>query len=113
MQVLCQLKMFLLILGILSCISVLHSQETENIFNYQISKSISAEDYISWDGGDFPHPSEIVGLFQVDKSSIVWITLFGDVVFYNYDKEKIISTDKILHDVESRDLQRPTDRDSK
>jgi len=98
MQVLCQLKMFLLILGILSCISVLHSQETENIFNYQISKSISAEDYISWDGGDFPHPSEIVGLFQVDKSSIVWITLFGDVVFYNYDKEKIISTDKILHD---------------
>ncbi len=92
-------KLFFFLLFSLSFILSLLGQKDKSDFeNYQLKKKISVEDYL-WNGGNFPLPSEIVGLFQFDHSTLFWINLSGEIIFYDTDLHKILSHYRIFNDL--------------
>ena len=92
-------KLFFFLFFSLNFILNLSGQKNKSDFEkYQLKNKISVEDYL-WSGGDFPLPSEIVGLFQFDNSTLFWISLSGEITFYDTDLQKILIHYSIFNDL--------------
>lgn len=88
---------FFLLFSVIYMVNLWGQRHDNNFENYQLKKKISVEDYL-WDGNVFPPSTEIIGLFQFDHSTLLWVTLSGEIIFYDLDLEKIRIHDRLFND---------------
>lgn len=77
----------LLFLVFLSALS--HAQSTQPLSLFQ---TFTGVDYIETRAGQIPPPFDIVGIHQINPSTVVWVSMEGYVVFYDLGTKKMTKT---------------------
>lgn len=85
------LKQTLVLLCFVLLSTLSHAQATQPL---SLLQTLTGVDYIETSSGQIPPPFDIVGIHQINPSTVIWVSMEGYVVFYDLSTKKISKTIK-------------------